>query len=605
MRRRDQHPHAVGQAAFGHRRGGRRHLGAGLGQGRALFGRQQGGRLARRSQGGDRHRRIHVHLLNRRRIGGVCGQVADGRLTLRRQIAGGHALDVRGGDGLDLGDLAIGGRGVAGVDQSKAQRGGAVVHGLSAAQGRGHQLVLGLGQLGLADRLLAQAGDLGVQGGDPFLGRVALRHDGERAEIAGLLGEVGGGADLGRDLLVVHQRAVQPAAFAGGQHAVQHRQGRAVRIRVLHRRPGDHHGRQRHVGRIVGDLARAGRLGLGDVVGRDGGRGVLQRREILIDPAIQLRLVEVARDDQIGVVRAVVGAVKAQHILKGRGLQLLDRADARPPIGALLIDGLGHEQAEQPAIGIGQDALAVFFLHHVALGHEGRLVHHQRAHALGFGEQHPLKVVGRHRLEIGGGVIGGEGVVGAAHVLGQPVKGLWRQVARRLEHQVFEQVGEAGATRRIVLGPDLVPDLDGDVGGVGVARRIDLEPVRQHPLVEAQRRHDHAGRRLRRGRLGSLISVGGLRRRGGGAGGEPQHQGRCGHGGGQADLHRQASSSARPSGPEILTSDRGARILQTCNVGPAHRAGERRRRVFGFSVRTPRRRSRRRPSARPASCPGC
>ncbi len=322
--------------------------------------------------------------------------------------------------------------------------------------------------------------------------------------------------------------------MASGQDAVQHGQGGAIGVGVLDRRPADDSGGQGHVGRIIGGVARAGRLGLDDIIGRQGRGRVLQRGEILVDPAVQLGLVEIARHDQIGVVGPVIGGVEAQHVVQGRGLELLDRADAGAAIGALLIQGLGHEQAEQPAVGIGQDALAVFLLHHVALGDEGRLVHDQGAHPLGLGEQHPLQVVGGDGLEIGGGVVGGEGVVRPAHVLGQPVEGLGRQVFRRLEHQVFEQVGEARTAGRIVLGPHLVPDLDRHVRGVGVARRIDLKPVRQHALGESQRRHDHA--------LGGLDS--------GGRGGQPQQQGRGGDGKGQAEFHAALQGpERRAAGP--------------------------------------------------------
>ena len=372
---------------------------------------------------------------------------------------------------------------------------------------------------------------------------MTLGHDGQGGQIAGLLGEVGGRADLGGDLLIIDQRTIQAAAFAGRQNAVQHGQGGAVGVGVFDRRPADHHGGQGDVGRIIGDVARSGRLGLGHIVGRQRRGRVLQRNEILIDPAVQLGLVEVAGDDQIGVVGPVVGGVEAQDVVQGRGVQLLDRTDAGTAIGAFLIQGLGHKQAEQTAIGVGQDALAIFFLHHVALGDEGRLVHDQGAHPLGLGEQHPLQVVGGDGLEIGGGVVCGEGVVRTAHIFGQPVEGFRRQVPGRLEHQMFEQVGEARAAGRIVLGPDLVPDLDRHVRGVGVAGGVDLQPVRQDALGEAQGRDDHAllglGRDRRRRECGGRRCEGGR--------GEAQQQGRGGDGGGEAKFHAglQARSAGR------------------------------------------------------------
>ncbi|MNI59825.1 hypothetical protein D3C73_1150050 [compost metagenome] len=207
----------------------------------------------------------------------------------------------------------------------------------------------------------------------------------------------------------------------------------------------------------------------------------------------------------------------------------------------VLIDGLGREQAEQAAVGAGQDALAVFLLHHVALGDEGRLVDDQRAHAVRLGEQEALQVVGRDDFVIGGYVVGGEGVVEAADVLGQTIERLRRHVPGRLEQQVFEQVGEARAAGRIVLGSDAIPDLDRDVRGRGVARRIDFHAVGQDPLVEAQRRH-----------LDPALNGGGGD--GGGLGpgrgreGQAEQQRRGAGGQDQAGLH--AAGLRRPPGGE-------------------------------------------------------
>jgi len=474
-------------------------------------------------------------------VGLVGGQVVDGDLALRRQIAAGHALHVGGGHGLDLGDLAVGGGGVAGHDQGHAERRGAVVDAFAAAQGVGDQFVLGLAQFGGGDGGVAQAGDLGLQRGLAGVHRLAVGHDGVGGQVSGLLGEVGVGAGRGGDLLVIDQRAIEAARLAGRQHPVQHRQGGAVGVAIGHRVPGQDHGGQGHVGRVVGGGARAGRLGLFHIIDRHRRGRALQRREVLIHPTVQLGLIKVPRHDQHGVVGAIVGGVETQHVVQGRGVQLLDRADARTAIGMVLIDGLGREQAEQAAVGAGQNALAVLLLHHVALRDEGRLIDHQRTHAVGLGEQDALQVVGGDHLVIGGDVVGGEGVVHAADVLGQTVERLGGHVPRRLEQQVFEQVGEARTARRIVLGPDAIPDLDRDVRGRGVAGGIDLHPVGQHALVEAQRRHGDpalsggGGRDCRRRALGES------------GGGQAQQKGRGAGGQDQAGLHgRQVPVARRP-----------------------------------------------------------
>ena len=322
---------------------------------------------------------------------------------------------------------------------------------------------------------------------------------------------------------------------------------------IAHGRPGQHHGGQGHVRGVEGGLARAGRLRLAHIIGGQGAVRIGQGSEIAVDPAVQLTLVKIARDDQIGIVRAIVGGVEAAHVLDGRGVEVLDRADGRAAVGMVLIDGRRHEQAEQPAIGAGQNALAVLLLDHVALALEHGFIDHQRPQPVGLGEDQPLKVIGRHGLVIGRDVVRGEGIVVAAHILGQPVEGLVREILGRLEHQMFEQVGEARAVLRIVLGSDPVPDLYGDVRGRGVARGEDPQPVRQGPLLEAERRHNDRPGLYLCGRRGVCRSPGvgrsGVDRRIGigrrGAGGNTQHQGGDRGGGEQAGLHGAGLRIAR------------------------------------------------------------
>lgn len=323
---------------------------------------------------------------------------------------------------------------------------------------------------------------------------------------------------------------------------------------VGHGRPGDLHHRQRHVRTIEGRLARHAEA-LGHIVHGQGAVGVLDAAEILVDPAVQLGLVEISGHDQIGVVGPVEGLVEAQHVIDGRRVQIGDRTDARPAVRAVLEDeGLGV-QTLKPAVGGRQHALAELLLDHVALALERGLVHDQRPHPVGLGEQHPLQMLGRYGLVIVGQIQSGGGVVGAADILGQAVEGLLRQVPRRLEHQVFEHVGEAGPPFRIVLGPDLVPDLHRDIGRARVARREHPQSVRQGPLGEAQRRNnDGAGGGFcgvcRSDGVGRGLGIqGGLHDRvragQGGAGGNAQHQGGDRGGGEQAGLHGARLRRAR------------------------------------------------------------
>jgi hypothetical protein len=141
--------------------------------------------------------------------------------------------------------------------------------------------------------------------------------------------------------------------------------------------------------------------------------------------------------------------------------------------------GLRDVEPEQFPIRRCEDALAEFLLHHVAFGSEVGLVNDQRAHALGLAPQHALEMIGRHGLVVVGEVVPGRCVVEAADVLGEPVHRFGRHVRGRLEHDVFEEVGEARPARRIVFRADIVPDGHGDAGGVGIGHRVDAQAVLQ------------------------------------------------------------------------------------------------------------------------------
>ena len=112
-----------------------------------------------------------------------------------------------------------------------------------------------------------------------------------------------------------------------------------------------------------------------------------------------------------------------------------------------------------------------------------------------------------HGLEIIGAVEPGGAVEVGRADLAQRSEIVARRVLRAVEHDVLEQMREAGAALRLVLGADIVPDADRDdrrlavvvdddaqaVGSVKVSIR-DVDPLDQ--------RSDRIGSRLRRRALG-------------------------------------------------------------------------------------------------------
>ena len=63
-----------------------------------------------------------------------------------------------------------------------------------------------------------------------------------------------------------------------------------------------------------------------------------------------------------------------------------------------------------------------------------------------------------------------------------------RDVARALEHDVLEEVGEAGLAPDLVLGSDVVPEVDRDDGGQVVLGDDDAQSVVEALVAEGDLR---------------------------------------------------------------------------------------------------------------------
>ena len=146
-----------------------------------------------------------------------------------------------------------------------------------------------------------------------------------------------------------------------------------------------------------------------------------------------------------------------------------------------------------PAVRLVVHALAALVLHDVALGVELREVERveQEPHAVGFEPQRRLEVVRRHDLEIRGAVVRRRAVVAAADALGELVVQPVRHVARPGEHDVLEQVREPRAAGQLVLGPDVVPEVDRHGRRRAVGGQNDRQAVRKR--VAFERNPDRVG----------------------------------------------------------------------------------------------------------------
>jgi len=102
-------------------------------------------------------------------------------------------------------------------------------------------------------------------------------------------------------------------------------------------------------------------------------------------------------------------------------------------------------------------------------------------HAIRLHPQREIERAGRHHLPVVRAIDAGRAVEQSARALER------RKVAvvvmlGAFEHQVFEQVGESGSSRPLVLRTDVIPDIDGDHRQLVVFVNDDVQAVRKRFL---------------------------------------------------------------------------------------------------------------------------
>ena len=182
--------------------------------------------------------------------------------------------------------------------------------------------------------------------------------------------------------------------------------------------------------------------------------------EVLLDPGERLLRVDVADHRQDRVARRVVRAEERARVLQGGRVQVGHRADRGVVVGVALRVGEGGQLLERRAVGHVVVALAALVLDDVPLVLHGLVVEggEQRAHAVGLQPEGELQLVGGHGLEVVGALETGGAVERAARALHQFEVAVALDLARALEHQVLEEVSQAGTSLDLVAGTDVVPE---------------------------------------------------------------------------------------------------------------------------------------------------
>ncbi len=320
---------------------------------------------------------------------------------------------------------------------------------------------------------------------------------------------------------LAHERVVEAAVAAAREDLLEEAE-RVVLGRVALRRVvRDRERRARRLRVLLGGPLLLFLPGLGDVGellvrrGRD-------RAEVLLDPLEGRLGLEVARHDERGVARRVEGLEERLGVLEGRGVEVLEVAVEVVRVEPVLVRDLRHVEPREPAVRPVQDVDLDLVLHDALLVREVLLRDREAAHAVGLGPERGLERVRGHDLEVVREVEARRAVQDAAVRLDELDELHLPEVLRALEHEVLEEVGEAGPVARLDPEPDVVVDGHDRRGGGVVGRQDHLEAVRELPVVDGDRGAGGGGRRLR----------------GGGDRPDRRREGECGKG--EAWLHRSS-----------------------------------------------------------------
>ena len=284
---------------------------------------------------------------------------------------------------------------------------------------------------------------------------------GEDEEQAAELARHHEGVDARGDLVVVDEPLVEPGTLAGGQDVAGQREMVDGPVLDGGDVPDLVDPRLRHAV-LEDDPARFAAAGERNVR-LDQRRAGSDVAEVLLDPGFHVLGLDVAGDHQHRVGGAVPGVEPLVDIGQRGGVQVLHRADRRVVVGVAVGIGVLEDRQEDLAVGLVL-ALALLVLHDAPLLVQPGLVDGRPhvPHAVGLHPQRHVERRGRHDLEVVRPVL----VRGPVHAGGpDPVEGLEVvvvEVLAAVEHQVLEQVREAGLADLLVAGADVVPDVDGD-----------------------------------------------------------------------------------------------------------------------------------------------
>ncbi len=229
----------------------------------------------------------------------------------------------------------------------------------------------------------------------------------------------------------------------------------------------------------------AHRAGRGQFAGR-------QRAKMLFRQRPHLSRIDIADHHQGGVIRRIPLLIPAAQIIGLDRFDVLHPANDRIAIGTGDIGGGLEPLLGQRLRLIFSTQPALFGDHLRFLGDLFRL-QQQMAHPVRFQTETEFQPLLFQGLEIGGVVAASESVLVSTISGDQAGKFAARHVGRAFEHQMFQQVGNAGQPARFVAGADLVPDLRDHHRGAMVLAHQHFQAVVQSKFMHRRGGGQRAG----------------------------------------------------------------------------------------------------------------
>ena len=449
-----------------------------VGERRALERRERHARARR----GLRHASGAVHALAR---GGELGaRVGHQRVAARRHPPPRGVEDGLWRGGQDVGEVLAVGVGAAEVDVALGQHvalAAEAADALDAADEAGARGGLDAVELRLRGALLQEPRELLVDGGLDRREVAAGAGRGDDVELAADLaaGDVRG--DVRGDLVAVDEALVEPRGLAVREHVGGDGEEVVVRRADLGDVPHALDPGLRDA--VLGDLAAVGVHRRHPPLEGGHGRAGLDVAEVALDLLQRDLWRDVARDDEDGVVGAVVAAEPVLHVLQRGRVEVVHRADDGVVVGVALRVRRVVDELAGGAVG-GVLALPLLVLHDPALLVQLALVDgaEEVAHPVALHEEGGVERAHGDVLEVVRAVLVGRPVeVGRADAF-EDLEVVVVEVLRAVEHQVLEEVGEPAPPGGLVLGADVVPHVDGYDG-----RLVVLVDDEGEPVVEGER----------------------------------------------------------------------------------------------------------------------